>query len=273
MGLPPGFNPPPPEPSPIGGGTDTFGIELQIQALFSTIGVISKFLTLLIIAVARGLLFILRAVSKFLLHIWQQYVKKAITWLASHVRKLRAWLKRTIGPIIARLEKIKKWYDTHILKQQLRTLQIIQSIRRFLGILRLFHVAWAAKLDQALSDVQLRIEQDIALIRGTLNQLINTLALTLDPTLLLRSNVLGASLLGNLAGVKRIFGFGDNRLLDPSEQATIAHDNALYYKSTANAHVSNLLATGPTPDDIELRNEFRQALAETTNSTLPTRGA
>src|SRR5258708_5319319 len=81
-----------------------------------------------------------RTLGKFLLHIWQQYVKRAIAWLAIHVQKLRAWLKRTIGPIIKRLEKIKKWYDTHILKQQLRMLQQLQTIRRFLGILRLFHV-------------------------------------------------------------------------------------------------------------------------------------
>jgi hypothetical protein len=217
----------------------------------------------------RILIFIFTALGKFLLHVWQQYIKKAIAWLASHVQKLRAWLKRTIGPIIKRLEKIKKWYDTHILKQQLRMLQQIQMVRRFLGILRLFHVKWAAKLDGALADVQNRIQQSIALVRGTLNQIINTLALMLDPELLITRNVLGGTLLKNLGAVKRIFGYGDNRILSGSEQATIEHQHSLYFTSNVHAHVSTLATSGLTDDDKANRTAARQALADATNAPLP----
>lgn len=215
------------------------------------------------------LLSIFHALGKFLLHVWQNFIRKAVTWLASHYQKLRAWLKRTIGPIIARLEKIKKWYDDHILRQQLRMLQILQTIRRFLRILRLFHVRWAATLDNALADIQQRIEQSIAIVRGTLNQIITTLALLLDPTLLITRNVLGGSLLSNLGAIKRIFGYGDNRILSASEQATIDHDHKLYYTSTVDAYVKTLRTSGPTDDDRARVNDFVQALSETTNTTLP----
>jgi hypothetical protein len=220
-------------------------------------------------SLVKALIFVFHALGKFLLHMWQQYVKKAITWLASHVRKLRAWLKRTITPIIKRLEKIKKWYDTHILKQQLRMLQQIQMVRRFLGILRLFHVKWAAKLDGALADVQNRIQASIALVRGTLNQIINTMALLLDPELLITRNVLGGTLLKNLGAVKRIFGFGDNRILSGSEEATIQHDSTVYRKSTVDTHIKELRTTGPNANDKALRTSFRQALAETSGAPLP----
>jgi hypothetical protein len=209
------------------------------------------------------------ALHKFLLHIWQCYVKKAITGLFTQVKKLREWLKRTIPGILKRLETIKKWYDTHILKQQLRMLQQIQMVRRFLGILRIFHVKWAAKLDATLADLQNRIETSISIVRGTLNQIVNTLALMLDPTLVLKRNLLGASLLSNLGAIKRIFGFGDGRILSASEQATIDRDHKLYYKSTVDAHVKTLLATGPTAEDKARRTQFRQALAETTGTPLP----
>jgi hypothetical protein len=263
-----GGSPDPVLPDPHLGVVDII-IGYIIDAIYSLAQAIN-YLYSIIHALLNFLVNFFRTLGKFLLHIWQQYVKRAIQWLASHVQKLRAWLKRTIGPIIKRLEKIKKWYDTHILKQQLRMLQMLQTIRRFLGILRLFHVKWAAKLDGTLADLQNRIEQSISIVRGTLNQIINTLAIAFDPTMVLTRNLLGASLLSNLGAVKRIFGFGDNRILSASEQATIDHDHALYYKTTVDAHVNALTATGPTAEDKSRRIEFRQALADVTNTTLPT---
>src|SRR5712664_4579924 len=132
MGLPPGFgdcqpgdvnscipSPPPLEPP----STGNFGI--SVAWLISLITGIANSIFNLIAKLVTALKLVFSRLSKFLLHVWQNYVKKAITWLASHYQKLRAWLKRTIGPIIRRLEKIKKWYDTHILKQQLRMLQFL----------------------------------------------------------------------------------------------------------------------------------------------------
>src|SRR5260370_20080192 len=227
------------------------------------------FLWRLIILLDNVMVFVFRTVLKFLLHIWTTYIKRAVTWLATHVQKLRAWLKRTIGPIIKRLEKIKKWYDEHILKQQLRMLQFLQMIRRYLAILSLFHVKFAAVLDNKLVDLQNRIEQTISIVRGTLNQIINTLAIAFDPSLIITRNVLGASLLSNLGAVKRIFGFGDGRILSASEQATIEHYHALYYKSTVEAHIKTLVATGLTAEDKANRTAARQALTAAFNAPLP----
>jgi hypothetical protein len=269
MGLPIGFGPGDGDLPP--GPPTEFGIDpvLLASRILSLLSQVVEWVKLLFTLLVKILVNIFRTLAKFLLHIWQQYVKKAITWLATHVRKLRAWLKRTIGPIIARLEKIKKWYDTHILKQQLRTLQMIQRVRQILAILRLLHVKWATKLDAALVDVQNRIAQDIALVRGTLNQIINTLALTLDPTLLIRGNVLGGTLLSNLAAVKRIVGFGDNRILSASEQATIDRQHSLYFASTVEAHQRTLATSGPTQDDQDNRKAARQALTDATAAPLP----
>jgi hypothetical protein len=267
MGLSPGF-----------GGIDqppdfTFPFLADLFALITAVfnallrGIL--FLLNVLISLIRILVTVFRTIAKFLHHIWENYVKAAIRWLASHVLKLRAWLKRTIGPILKRLQKIKQWYDEHILKQQLRLLQMIQRIRRILGILRLFHIKWAAKLDNVLADVQNRIRRDIALIRGTLNQIINTLALAFDPTLIIRRNALGASLLSMLGAVKRIFGYGSNRPLTAKEQAQIQNDSTRYYKSNVDTYVKTLVTTGPTDEDIALAEEARLALERATNVPIP----
>ncbi len=124
-------------------------------------------------------------------------------------------------------------------------------------------------LDNKLVDLQNRIEQTISIVRGTLNQIINTLAIAFNPSLFITRNVLAGSLLSNLGAVKRIFGFGDGRILSASEQATIEHDHALYYKSTVEAHIKTLVATGLTAEDKANRTAARQALTAAFNAPLP----
>ncbi len=263
----PGDPPNYPTPNPLGGALqDIFN---YIGGVFSVLLALIRWVWSWVRYLVSALILLFQRLKKFLLHIWQQYVRVAIQWLARHAWSVQSWLKRTIGPIIKRLEKIKKWYDTHILKQQLRMLQFLQSIRRFLGILRIFHVKWAAQLDSALADVQNRIETSIAIVRGTLNQIINTLAIAFDPSILITRNVLGASLLSNLGAVKRIFGFGDNRILSATEQATIDRDHSRYLQPSVTAHITSLASTGPTAEDNAQRTEFRKALSETTGATLP----
>jgi hypothetical protein len=209
---------------------------------------------------------------KFLKRVWQDYIKKAIQWLSDHVRKLRAWLKRTVGPIIKRLQTWKKWYDEHILKQQLRMLKMIQVVRNFLGILRLFHVKWAAKLDQSLADMQNRIEEVISVTRGVLNQIINTLAIAFDPTMLITSNVLAASLLGNLGAVKRIFGYGFHGPLTPGEAAFVSKNAGRFLKSTANGHIATVASSGLTDYDKSEVADSRRAIADASGAPPPLPG-
>lgn len=244
-------------------------IEAALVWLYNLIVSVILFFWNLIVSIVNALVTVFKTIGKFLLNVWNNYIKKAVTWIASHIQKLRDWLKRVLSPVIKFLQKLKHWYDTHILAQQLRLLQMIQRIRRFLAILRLLHIHWADKLDQALADVQQRIQQSIAIVRGTLNQIINTLALVLDPTLFIGRHILGGTLLGNLGALKRIMGYGDNRIATPDELATIDRDHSRYFKANVDEHVKTLLATGPTDEDKSLRDEFRKALAAATNQSLP----
>lgn len=263
-----------------GGGPDTgdpSGIFSGIIAaiydalvwLYNLIVNILLFLWNLLVALVNILVSIFKTIGKFLVNVWNNYIKKGILWLASHIQRLRDWLKRVLKPVLKFFQKLKHWYDTHVLAQQLRVLAMIQKIRRFLGILRLFHIHIFDKLDNALADIQQRIQQSIAFVRGILNEIINTLTLVMDPTLFLKRGVMGGTLLGNLGAVKRIFGYGDGRIASAAEVATLDRDRSRYFKSSVDDHIKTLVSTGLTDEDKTLRDEFRKTLAETTSSTLP----
>lgn len=263
-GDPVGFTP----PGDFGSG----GIQAILDALnflWNALLAVIVWVWNILVALAQTLLTIFKSIAKFLVTVWNDYIKKGILWLADHIQKLRDWLKRVLSPVVKFFQKLKAWYDEHILKQQLRMIQIIQRIRRILGILRLFHIDWAAKLDNALADIQQRIQQSISIVRGFLNQIINTLSLVLDPTLFITRGVMGGTLLGNLGAVKRIFGYGDNRLLSASEQATIDKQHSLYFTSTVKDHVQTVTTSGLTDDDKANRAAFRKAYEAVRNAPLP----
>src|SRR5712664_4199246 len=146
---------------------------------------------------------------------------------------------------------------------------MLQSIRRFLGILRLFHVQWAAKLDNTLADLQNRIETSIQIVRGTLNQIINTLAIAFDPTMLIRSNILGGSLLSNLAAIKRIVGFSRHGPLTPSETVFLDHNVNRYNRSAADQHIAAVTSSGLTEYDISERAASRKGISDALGKPLP----
>lgn len=259
----------PPEPDP-GWLAQLEGLLLSIfQYLWGLLVAIANFLWAVIVHIVQLLVVIFHKVIHFLQHFWGNLIKKYIPWIAQHLQKVRDWLKRHLGLLLRWIQKAKKWYDTHILPQQLRLLHMIQVMRRFLGILRLLHLKWAAVIDNALADVQERIKKEIAITRGLFNQIINTLALVFDPSLIIKRNALGASLLSMVGAVKRIFGYGSNQPLTAAAQATIDHDRTRYTVANVKTHMQTLLTTGPTDEDLALRAQFRQALEEVRGAPLP----
>jgi hypothetical protein len=158
-------------------GSAISALGLQAKQLASSLTGLGKLVTDALSAIGK----VFDAVWKFLSGIWDNYIKKFLEWLKDHVKKLYDWLHTHIKSLLDHLKKWKKWYDDHILKQQLRLIAMIQRVRQFLGILRLFHVKWAIKLDNSLADLQNRIEQAISIVRGNLNGVINWLNAIYNP--------------------------------------------------------------------------------------------
>jgi hypothetical protein len=268
MGFEDGFGPTFPGWPDLGSFSIIQWVLAILNWILSVFIFLAEYLLALFNALINLLIKVFGAIGKFLIHVWNDYIKKGIAWLASHIQKIRDWLKRTLKPVIDFFQKVKKWYDTHILAQQLRLLRIIQTIRRFLGILRLFHVKFATTLDNALADIQNRIEKSISITRGILNQIINTLAIVLDPVLLVTRDVLGGSLLKNLGALRRVFGFYYHGPFTAAEQTYYDNNVGRYQATTGGSHIATLASSGLTDYD---KSELAAARAGITGvSGIPT---
>lgn len=253
--LGPGITPP---------GPDFGSILASIAAVISAVIVALQKVWAALIALTNWALGIFRKLGTFLRHMWENILKQAIWTLYQHVLKLYAWLSRHLKAVIAQMQKWKKWYDTHILPQQLRMYAMIQQIRTYLSVLRLFAPRLAAQLDAKLAGIQNKIAEVIDVTRGTLNNVINLLGAILDPRLLFRRNAIGASLLANVGLLKRITDWGSSRPLFASEAATMTADHNRFLTSNVLATVRQRLASGPTADDQATSKEAQQALIEAT---------
>lgn len=209
------------------------------------------------------------SVGKFFQNIWTNYIKIGLLWVMKEIGKLWSFLHRILDPILKWLVKLRHWYDTHILKVLMKQIQMIQKVRQFLVLLRIFHVKWAQKLDDLLASMQGKITYSIEVVRGTLNQIISWIALVTDPSMIIRRNTLGAWLLSHLGGLKRIVGYGDGRPITSAEQAAIDKAHNRYHTTTVQDHVRALVMTGLTDDDLADRAAARQALADATGQPLP----
>jgi hypothetical protein len=212
---------------------------------------------------------VFKNVGKFFARSWTDFLKPAIRGLFNNVIKLFDRLHRLLAPLLKWIQKIRKWYDTHILPILLKEIQMIQRVRQFLAVLRILHVKWAQILDDKLSAVQSKITTSIEFIRGYLNLIISWIALITDPSMIIRRNTLGAWLLSHLGGLKRIVGYGGNRPVTSAEQAQMDKDVKRFNTATVRDHVQALSLTGLTDDDLAARAEARAALEDAIGEPLP----
>jgi hypothetical protein len=222
-----------------------------------------------LIAVFNFLLSVFQNVGKFLARAWTDFIKPAINSIINFIAKIYSAIHRVLDPLLRWIQKIRKWYDTHILPILMRQLQMIQKVRRFLAILRIFHVKWAQQLDDKLAGIQSKITDTISVVRGYFNLIIDWIALICDETNVIRRSVLGSWLVSNLGGLKRIVGYGDGRQVTNSEQAAMDKARNRYTSANVHDHVQTLAMTGLTTDDMADREAARTALAEATGTPLP----
>jgi hypothetical protein len=238
-------------------------------ALWNAMVAVFNFIWSALVTVVDAIVSVFKNVGSFFARMWTDYVKPAISGLFSSVIKLFDRLHRLLTPLLKWIQKIRKWYDTHILPMLMKELQLIQRIRQFLSVLRIFHVKWAQALDDKLLSLQGKITTTIEAVRGVLNTIINWIALVTDPSMIIRRNTLGAWLLSHLGGLKRIVGYGGNRPVTSDEQKAMDKDRTRYYTTTVHDHATALLRTGLTDDDLAERAKARAALAEATGAPLP----
>src|ERR1700724_1878584 len=122
---------------------------------------IFQFIWNTLVAVVNAIISVFKNVGKFFARSWTDFLKPAIRGLFNNVIKLFDRLHRLLAPLLKWIQKIRKWYDTHILPILLKEIQMIQKVRQFLAVLRILHVKWAQVLDDKLLSVQSKITQSV----------------------------------------------------------------------------------------------------------------
>lgn len=236
--------------------------------LWSAMVTLFTFLWNTLVAVFQFLVSVFQNVAKFFARAWTDFLKPAINAIFNFIGKIYSALHRLLAPLMKWIQKIRAWYDTHILPILMKQIQMIQRIRQFLTILRIFHVKWAQLLDDKLAAMQGKITDSIQIVRGYLNLIISWIGLITDQTNVIRRSVLGSWLLSNLSALKRIMGYGDNRPITSAEQAAMDKAHNRYTAATVHEHMQTLAMTGLTADDLADRAAARAALAEATGAPL-----
>jgi len=136
--------------------------------------------------------------------IWNSIIKKILLDIVLVLTKIHDWLEDHLGPIVDFLKKARAWFD-RIFKQYIKPfLQLLQFVRKFLEILRLFGVKWAAKLDAVLAKVQADVMNVFLQVKAFLNGIIDILNILTDPLGLLRKPTIVLSMRRTFLSMVRV---------------------------------------------------------------------
>lgn len=166
--------------------------------LFRLVVFVFQFLWTAVVAVANFILGGFKVLAHALSHLiktaYQQVTGQTLTSHIGLLGRLKAWFDR-----------IRKWVHLlHRAQQQyvLRTLKnainLIQRVRKILVIFRLFHLKFAQRLDNKLLQLEGRIIRKFMRIIQNQNRVLNIIELVLDPTLILRRDVMVRSVISAL---------------------------------------------------------------------------
>lgn len=112
--------------------------------------------------------------------LWDVVIIGFIHHVDTAVRKLHDWLKKTLGPILRALYKIRaqllKLYD-----KWLRPIfDTIDAIRHVLSVLSFLHLDFARKADEKLGELEARLRRIILVPLQLLNKVIDQVTLVID---------------------------------------------------------------------------------------------
>jgi hypothetical protein len=223
--------------------------------LYNLLLTIANYLYRALVAVANFLVNVTKLVVRGLVHIISDFIHGRFVHLFQDFIDLKNKLTQWLAPVLRILQTLRRIFNVYVLQPTLRMINLIQRMRQFLVVFRLLGFKWAARLDNYLTKVEQKIITNTLVLQAYLNLAISVLDLIVDPSLILRKNVLLASLVAALGVIKRVVFFGANRTLSTDEKKTQAQetqalaphtqllqsgfaDSAVYYPTVTNINTT-----------------------------------
>jgi hypothetical protein len=152
------------------------------------------FLYGLLVAFVNFIWGILVDIVKVFRSLYNFMVNDVIKPVLNTIHNFFTWLDSLLKPVLNYLHRLRVWYDKYWNKYVKPQLALISMLRKFLVILKLFHVHWATVLDNELAKLQARIIHNTEILRQRLNSIISWVQLIADPYGLIQKGVLGPSI-------------------------------------------------------------------------------
>jgi len=113
---------------------------------------------------------------------WRDILKPLFVKIDRWIGRVFTWLRDTFGPILEALKRLRTFVLDLYRKWFKPIFDTIDVIRRFLGVLSIFNVDWARKLDAKLADLERRLREPILLVVRKINDVIDVVdrIVTLD---------------------------------------------------------------------------------------------
>ncbi len=188
----------------IGSGAS---VAAQLQAVFAYLlnAMVQLFTAVwnALVDVFNFLYGILGKVASFFRYVWDNLFKRIFGNVLSALMKAHDWLESKLGPVLQFLQKLRTIVDRVLNTYVKPILNLIQKVRQFLLILKLFHVKWAERLDARLLNIETKMAAVFIEARGILNGIIDAVNIAMDPAKLLRHPILIISIRRSLPALTR----------------------------------------------------------------------
>jgi len=189
-----------------------------LEQLWNDLVLIAQTLASWIVSVAKSLVQLLGSLVGLLKHLLGWLYTTIIKPIIDELEKIEGFLKKILTPVLNILLRIRKWFNQYIAPWIKLATEIISRIRQFLALLKLFHVAWAQKLDQDFQTIQNYINEFLLLPLQTLNSLISWVQLMSDPTQILRKAFWQNTAFSGMSEIYGAANISKMQPLSPSQQ-------------------------------------------------------
>lgn len=176
--------------------------------------------------------------------LWNSIVKGIVAALKEIEQLLKDLVDDVLKPLVDAVQQMRKWLIDLYQNWIRPIILLIQRLRQILGILKLFHIGFATKLDNALADIQARITGPFLQLLGYVNGITNWINLIVTANYLLQKPIFLASLNAYKGEAINLQLNSMNQPLSAAGSAAIANVNSFPDIPTSVSDFDTLMTTG-----------------------------
>lgn len=207
-------------------------ISVVVNGVLAIVGALQAALS----TVIGGLVSTFQKLSQWIIAAFDFLTKSWLPKLITAIQHIRAKIQAWLAPLIRQIQIIRQQQQIVFNLYIKPILTLIQRARQALLLLRLFHLKFAAQLDQDLATVEGKITQVVVAQRAALNTVVGYINIILDPLGNLQWGPYIRTALQGIGALKAAVWAVSNSPLGAQDQAQQAVDAQTFSAKSINAN-------------------------------------